>query len=134
MVKRIRPRILWGSIMSIATIAVFFLVVLYSSDGLPFFGEAPSYRGFVNGESTDLVLSTEFGKELSLDQFNSSFSVLAHKLGTTDNVAVWATKSEDKIVIKDSEWLVLDTVEVKLSNWQDYSKGLVKLEVIILED
>lgn len=134
MVKRIRPRIFWGSIMSVSTVVAFLLVVLYSSDGLPFFDEAPSYRGFVNGESTDLVLSAELGKELSLDQFNSSFSVLAHKLGTTDNVAVWATKSEDKIVIKDNEWLVLDTVEVKLSNWQDYSKELVNLEVRILED
>ena len=131
----IESRVKRSALVIVVVIATF-IAVAYNGIGEAIFPDKiqTTYRADEINREVDQVLIIEFGKMLRLDDFGSSYSVMAHKALATDNYTVWAIKNDQQIPIKTAQWLILDTCEVRLSDESEFKPGTVTLIVRTLGD
>lgn len=126
----IEKRIKRSALMIVVAIAAFFAVAYNSFDGLIFPDNIQAtYRVNDIDKEIDQVLTIETRELFWLDDFGSTYSIMADKILSTDNYAVWAIKDEARIPIKANQWLILDTCEVRLSDESEFRPGTITVLV-----
>lgn len=121
--------------MIVVAIASFVAVAYNGFDYLIFPDKIQAtYRTDEINKEVDQVLAIEARELFRLDDFESAYSIMADKILSTDNYAVWAVKDEARIPIKTTQWLILDTCEVRLSDESEFKPGTVTVMVRCLGD
>jgi hypothetical protein len=121
--------------MIVVATASFIAVAYNSFDGLNFPNKIQAtYRVDEINKEVDQVLIIETRELFRLDDLGSAYSIRADNILSTDNYAVWAVKDGESIPIKTTQWLILDTCEVRLSDESEFKPGTVTVLVRNLGD